>query len=121
MIKMARKLHKIDAQGQSAGRLASRIALILRGKNKVEYLPHLDIGDLVQVTNIDKLKFSGKKIGQKKYHSYSGYPGGLKTKKMADLSAAQILKKAVKQMLPPNKHRVNLLKRLIITASNANK
>ncbi|MDP2708467.1 MAG: 50S ribosomal protein L13 [bacterium] len=114
MVKIERKLHKIDAEGKSAGRLASQIALILRGKNKPEYLPHIDGGDIVQVANIDKLKFTGKKIEQKKYYSYSGYPGGLKTKKIADLTPARILAKAVRDMLPPTKHRVNMLKRLII-------
>ncbi len=116
MIKTARKLHQIDAAGQAAGRLASQIALILRGKNKTGYLPHLDMGDLVRVININKLKFTGKKLEQKKYYNYSGYPGGLKTKKIADLKPADILKKAVRDMLPPTKHRVNLLKRLIISA-----
>ncbi|MBI4779138.1 50S ribosomal protein L13 [Candidatus Falkowbacteria bacterium] len=114
MIKIERKLHKIDAEGKSAGRLASEIALILRGKNKVEYLPHLDMGDIVRVINIDKLKFTGKKMEQKKYYKYSGYPGGLKTKKIADLKPGDILKRAVRDMLPPTKHRVNMLRRLII-------
>lgn len=116
MIKIERKLHQIDAEGKSVGRLASQIALILRGKNKAEYCPHLDMGDIVQVTNTDKFKFSGKKIEQKVYHHYSGFQGGLKTKKIADLSPAQILKKAVRDMLPPTKHRINMLKRLIISA-----
>lgn len=116
MIKIERKLHKIDAEGKAAGRLASQIALILRGKNKTEYLPHLDMGDIVQVTNISKLKFSGKKMQQKTYYNYSGYPGGLKRRKMAELSPDKILKKAVRDMLPPTKHRVNMLKRLIISA-----
>lgn len=114
MIKIERKLHKIDAENKVIGRLATQIALILRGKNKVEYLPHIDMGDLVQIINIAKIKFSGKKIEQKKYYKYSGYPGGLKTKKMSDLKPADILKRAVRDMLPPTKHRVNMLKRLII-------
>lgn len=114
MIKIERKLHKINAEDKAVGRIATQIALILRGKNKVEYLPHLDMGDIVQVINIDKLKFSGKKIEQKKYYKYSGYPGGLKTKKIADLKPVDILKRAVRDMLPPTKHRVNMLKRLII-------
>jgi large subunit ribosomal protein L13 len=114
MIKIERKLHKIDAKDKSIGRLATQIALILRGKNKAEYLPHLDMGDMVQVVNIDKIKFTGKKIEQKKYYKYSGYPGGLKTKKIIDLKPADVLKRAVRDMLPPTKHRVNMLKRLII-------
>lgn len=109
-----RKIYKIDAEGQAAGRLATEIALILRGKNQAEYLPHLDKGGIVQVININKLKFSGKKIEQKKYYKYSGYPGGLKTKKIADIKPADVLKRAVRDMLPPTRHRVNMLKRLII-------
>lgn len=114
MVKIERKLHKIDATEKSVGRIATQIALILRGKNKVEYQPHIDMGDMVQVVNIDKLKFTGKKIEQKKYYKYSGYPGGLKTKKIADLKPTEILKRAVRDMLPPTSHRVNMLKRLII-------
>lgn len=114
MIKIERKIHHLDAASQAVGRLASRIALILRGKNKAEYLPYLDMGDIVEVANIDKIKFSGKKIEQKEYHYYSGYHGGLKTKKMSTMDNAQILKMAVKQMLPKNSQRVNMLKRLII-------
>lgn len=115
-MKIERKLHKIDAAGQSVGRLASRIAQILRGKNKVEFQPYLDMGDLVQVANLDKLKFSGKKIEQKVYHHYSGYQSGLKTRKITDLTPAQILKEAAREMLPKNKHRTNLLRRIIISA-----
>lgn len=114
MVKIERKIYKIDASDKAVGRIATEIALILRGKNKAEYLPHIDMGDIVRVINIDKLKFSGKKIEQKKYYKYSGYPGGLKTKKIADLKPADILKRAVRDMLPPTKHRVNMLKRLII-------
>ena len=114
MHKIERKLHKLDATGKAVGRLATQIALILRGKNKVEYQPHIDMGDIVHVLNIDKLKFSGKKMEQKKYYSYSGYHGGLKTKKISELKPAEILKRAVRDMLPPPKHRVNMLKRLII-------
>jgi len=76
-----RKLHKIDASGKAPGRLATQIAIILRGKNKPEFEPHIDAGDIVEISNADELKFTGKKIEQKKYHRYSGYPGGLKEKK----------------------------------------
>lgn len=114
MVKTERKIYKINAENKSAGRLASEIATILRGKNKAEYLPRLDAGGIVHVSNIDKLKFSGKKMEQKKYYKYSGYPGGLKTKKISDLKPEEILKRAVRDMLAPTKHRVNMLKRLII-------
>jgi len=114
---MERELHKIDAQGKTVGRLATQIALILRGKNKPEFLPHLDCGGIAEVSNIDKLKFTGKKVEQKKYFSYSGYPGGLKTRKMSDMkenNPGEILKRAVREMLPPVKFRKDMLKRLII-------
>jgi len=117
MTKIERKLHKFDATGLTVGRLASKIALILRGKNKAEFEPHLDCGDIVEVTGISMLKFTGKKLDQKKYFSYSGYPGGLKEKKMSELAKndpSDILKRAVKEMLPPVKFRSDMMKRLII-------
>ncbi len=117
MVKIERKLHKIDASNKSVGRLATEIATILRGKNKPEFEPHLDCGDIVEVSGVDKLKFTGKKLEQKKYFRYSGYPGGLKTIKMSDLvkkNPGEILKRAVREMLPPVKFRKNMLKRLII-------
>ncbi len=116
-VKIERKLHKIDAEGESVGRLASKIALILRGKNKPEYQAHIDMGDIVEVSNIDKFKFTGEKIEQKKYYRYSGYQGGLKETKMKDLvenNPADILRRAVREMLPPTKLRNGMLKRLII-------
>ncbi len=117
---MERKLHKIDASGKAVGRLASQIAVILRGKNKPEFEPRLDNGDIVEVANIDKLKFTGKKLDQKNYFRYSGYQGGLKTESMRKLKesrpdgAAEILRRAVREMLPPIKFRRDMLKRLII-------
>ena len=117
MIKVERKLHKIDATDKTVGRLATNIATILRGKNKPEYQPHLDLGDIVEVYNIGALKFTGKKADQKKYFSYSGYLGGLKTKKISEILAVNpgdVLRRAVREMLPPTKLRVGMLKRLII-------
>ncbi len=115
---MERKLHKIDAAGKAVGRIASDIAILLRGKNKPEFQPHIDGGDIVEVANIDKVKFSGKKTDQKVYHHFSGYPGGLKTKKMSELidnkNFADILRRAVREMLPPVRFRNAMLKRLII-------
>lgn len=119
MIKIERKLHKIDAAGKSVGRLASQIALILRGKNKPEYAPHLDMGDIIQVSNLDKFKFTGKKMEQKVYQHYSGYQGGLKTVKISNLTPEQILREAVRDMLPKTKHRINMLRRLIISLPSA--
>jgi len=117
MIKIERKHIKIDAADKSVGRLATRIALVLRGKDKPEYTPNIDSGDIVEVSNIAKLKFTGKKLEQKKYFRYSGYPGGLKTVKMRDLmqnKPADILVRAVREMLPPNRLRNGMMKRLII-------
>ena len=112
-----RNLHKIDATDQVVGRIATKIATLLRGKNKPEYVPHVDNGDIVEVTNIQKLSFSGKKLDQKKYFRYSGYPGGLKETKMSDLQKDkpdEILRKAVKKMLPATRLRNGMMKRLII-------
>jgi large subunit ribosomal protein L13 len=114
-IDMQRNLHTIDAEGQAIGRLATKIATILRGKNKVSYRPHLDEGDRVEVINADKVKITGKKLQQKKYYRVSQYPGGLKTTTLEELMAkdpGEALKKSVKQMLPDNKLRPGMLKRL---------
>jgi len=117
MKNIERKLHKIDATDQAIGRLATRIATLLRGKNKPEYLPHLDLGDVVEVSNLKFAKFTGKKIDQKEYYHFSGYIGGLKTKKIADIFAkdpGEVLRRAVREMLPPTKLRDGMMKRLII-------
>ena len=117
MQKIERKLIKIDATEKTIGRLATQIATILRGKHKPEYTPHIDAGDVVEVSNIAYVTFTGKKIQQKKYYRFSGYPGGLKETKMKDLfkkKPGEVLKKAVRDMLPDIKFRDNMLKRLII-------
>lgn len=117
MNKIERKLHQLDATDQAVGRLASQIAILLRGKNKPEYQPHLDLGDIVEVKNITKLKFTGKKLEQKEYHHFTGYIGNLKTKKMGDVfetNPGDVLYRAVREMLPPTRLRPNMLKRLII-------
>ncbi len=117
MNKITRKIHKVDASDQTVGRLATQIANLLRGKNKPEFQPHLDLGDIVEVSNITKLKFTGKKLDQKKYFHYSGYLGGLKTKKMSEVFAkdpGDVLKRAVREMLAPTKLRNDIMKRLII-------
>jgi large subunit ribosomal protein L13 len=117
MKNIVRKLHKLDASDQTVGRLATRIANLLHGKTKPEFEPHLDLGDSVEVSNISKLKFTGQKLAQKEYHHFSGYLGGLKSKKMSDIYATNpgdILYRAVREMLPPTKLRVGMLKRLII-------
>jgi len=114
-VKIERKNHQIDATDQAIGRLASQVALLLRGKHKINFSPQIDNGDFVIVSNIDKVKITGKKLEQKKYYSYSGYPGGLKTKKMSDVfktKPEEVLKRAVYNMLPKNKLRQEMIKRL---------
>ncbi len=118
MKNIERKTHTIDASGQSVGRLSTQIASLLRGKHKPEYLPYLDLGDIVYVKNVSKLKFTGKKLEQKNYYRFTGYVGNLKTIKMSDVNKknpGEIIKRAVKQMLPNNKLRNDMLKRLIIS------
>jgi large subunit ribosomal protein L13 len=117
MNKIERKIHKIDLTGKTIGRSATQIATWLRGKNKPEYDPAVDGGDIVEAIGVSKVKFSGKKLAQKKYFHFSGYLGGLKTKKMSDLykkDPADVLKRAVREMLPPNRLRTSMMKRLII-------
>ena len=98
-----RKWYIVDAQGKILGRLATRIAIILRGKHKPEFTPHVDCGDEVIVINAEKIRTTGKKLKQKEYKTYSGYPSGLKTKTletMLKLKPADVLRLAVKRMLP---------------------
>lgn len=114
---ITRNRQEIDATDMTIGRLSTRVATLLRGKHKTGYQPHIDEGDIVIISNIDKVKFSGKKLSQKEYYSYSGYPGGLKTKKMSDIfqtNPGEILQRAVKQMLPATRLRNGMMKRLIV-------
>ena len=94
----------INAQNLAVGRLAAYISIVLRGKNKPTYNPHIDNGDFVVVTNIEKIKFTGKKFKNKKYYKHTGYPGGIKGTTPLNLleknKAEDILKLAVKRMLP---------------------
>lgn len=112
-----RKMHKLDAEGLTVGRLATKIATILRGKNKPEYMPHQDNGDVVEVANASKLKFTGNKLEQAVYYHHSGFQGGLKTKKVSDVFAkdpGEVLRHAVKSMLPATRLRPQMMRRLII-------
>jgi large subunit ribosomal protein L13 len=94
----------INAQNLAVGRLAAYISKVLRGKNKPTFNPHMDNGDFVVVTNIDKIKFSGKKFTDKKYYKHTGHPGGIKESSPSSLKennkTQEILKLAVKRMLP---------------------
>ena len=93
----------IDAENAVVGRLAAYISKVLRGKNKTQYTPHMDNGDFVVVTNIEKIKFTGKKTNNKRYYRHTGYPGGIKFTSPSILlkkKPEEILKLAVKRMLP---------------------
>jgi large subunit ribosomal protein L13 len=112
---MNRELHKIDATGKVLGRLATEIANLLRGKHKVEFVLHLDMGDIVEVSNYDKIKVTGNKMEDKIYYRHSGYPGGLKEttlKEKMEKDPIFPLRNAVYHMLPKNKLRDKMIKRL---------
>lgn len=110
-----RKWYVIDASGQTLGRLATQIAVILKGKNKASYVPHLDNGDYVIVTNCDKFAVTGKKMEDKMYYRHTGYLGGLKEISLEDLltkKPTKALELAVNGMLPKNKLRSGMISRL---------
>ncbi len=115
--KIDRKWHVLDASEENFGRLATKIAMLLRGKNKATFTPHIDAGENVIVVNSDKLKFSGNKADGKIYYSHSGYLGGLKSitlKDQVEKDSAEVIRKAVFGMLPKNKLRNEMMKRLRI-------
>ena len=102
-LEVERKWYVIDAEGQTLGRLATEIARILRGKNKPQYTPHVDVGDFVVVINADRVAVTGKKAEQKVYRRHSGYPGGMKEtsyERMMESKPTEILRKAVYGMMP---------------------
>jgi large subunit ribosomal protein L13 len=102
---LEQKWYVVDAAGQRLGRLASEIAMILRGKNKPTFTPHMDTGDFVIVVNAEKIVVTGKKSSQKLYRRHSGRPGGMKLETFEQLQARipeRIIEKAVKGMLPKN-------------------
>lgn len=114
---LTRTWYEIDASSQSMGRVATRIANLLRGKHKRDFTPHMDMGDFVVAINVDNLKFTGRKIDQKKYYSHSGYLGGLKTKTLKDeivRNPELVLRKAVFSMIDDIKFRKKLVSRLKI-------
>ena len=109
----------VDAQGEILGRLSSKIAMIIRGKNKPSYTPHVDCGDNVIVINADKVKLTGNKFAEKQYVSYTGYPGGQKFISPKELMAkhpTRVVEKAVRGMLPKNSLGRALYKNLFVYA-----
>ena len=112
-----RKWHIVDAEGEVVGRLASKIASVLRGKHKPSYTPHVDTGDYVIVINAEKIRFTGNKWAQKEYISYSLYPGGQKRVKAKEMLAKKprfVIEKAVKGMLPKNRLGRQMIKKLFV-------
>lgn len=115
---MERKNYKIDATNKVLGRLAVKIAILLRGKNEPNFTPNQDTGGFVFVRNIEKIKFTGKKFDGKIYYRHSGYLGGIKSvvlRKLFEKSPEKVLRKAVFGMLPNNKLRAKQIKRLKIS------
>jgi large subunit ribosomal protein L13 len=101
-----RRWHLVDADGQTLGRLATQIADTLRGKDKPQYTPHVDTGDFVVVVNAEKIAVTGKKLDDKRYYRHSGYPGGLRSRTLREeleRRPTEVLRKAVKGMLPRNR------------------
>ena len=114
---MKRNTITIDATDRSVGRLATEISLILRGKNKPDYAPNKDIGDVVKVINFAQIKITGQKTEQKMYYRHSGYIGGLTETpmgKMLEKKPSDVLKFAVMGMMPKNKLRRKQIKRLTV-------
>jgi len=101
-----RKWWLIDADGKVLGRLGTEISILLQGKRNPEFVKFMDSGDFVVVINAEKVKITGKKLEQKKYYSHSGYPGGIREKTLKELlekNPEDVLRKAVRGMLPKNK------------------
>jgi large subunit ribosomal protein L13 len=101
-----RDWYLVDAEGKTLGRLATGIADTLRGKLKPEYTPHIDTGDFVVVVNAEKIHVTGDKLAQKRYWRHSGYPGGIKSRTLAEMldrRPEEVIRKAVKGMLPRNR------------------
>lgn len=114
-MEIEKKWYLVDADNLVLGRLSSRVASVLRGKNKPMYTPHVDTGDFVIIVNADKIRLTGNKLQNKVYIHHSGYPGGIKTKSAKDLMKSrpeEIIISAIKGMLPKNKLGKLQLKKL---------
>ena len=114
-----RRWFVVDAEGKTLGRLSTQIADLLRGKRKPDYTPHVDTGDFVVVINAEKVSVSGNKRQEKLYHSHSGYPGGLRTRtfeEMIERRPEEVIRIAVKGMLPKNRLGAALFRNLYVYA-----
>jgi len=111
----------VDAEGKTLGRMATEIALRLRGKHKPEYTPHVDTGDYIVVINAEKVAVTGKKASDKMYHAHTGYPGGLKSisfEKLIEKAPERTIQSAVKGMLPKGPLGRAMFKKLKVYAGN---
>jgi len=116
-LEVARTWYVVDAEAQTLGRLATQIAGVLRGKGKPAYTPHVDTGDFVVVVNAEKIRVTGNKLDQKVYYRHSGYPGGLRERTLReqlDRRPEEVLRRAVRGMLPKNKLASAQLRKLKI-------
>ena len=116
---ITRRWYVVDADGKTLGRLATVIADVLRGKTKPEYTPHVDTGDFVVVVNAERVAVTGNKLDQKRYYRHSGYPGGLRSRTLReqlDRRPTEVIRKAVKGMLPRNRLARQQLTKLKIYA-----
>ena len=114
-----RKWYVIDAEGVALGRLASKVAVVLKGKHKATYTPHIDCGDYVIVVNAEKVKLTGNKLEDKKYYNHSGYVGGLRernAKIMIEKYPEEMIERAVKGMLPKGRLGRAMNKKLFVYA-----
>ncbi len=102
---VTRKWYLVDAEGKTLGRLAARVALVLRGKHKPIFTPHVDTGDHVVIVNAEKIHLTGDKVRRKTYYRHSGYPGGLKSETVEEVlqrKPTAVVERAIKGMLPKN-------------------
>ena len=114
-----RNWYIVDGTNQTVGRMCAKVAAVLRGKNKAYYTPHVDCGDYVVVINVDKVVFTGNKLRDKLYDTFSGYPGGLKQESAASLLKRRpeaVVERAIKGMLPKNRLGRKMFKKLFVYA-----
>ncbi|TMI71833.1 MAG: 50S ribosomal protein L13 [Bacteroidetes bacterium] len=114
-----RTWYVVDGTNQTVGRMCAKIAAILRGKNKAYYTPHVDTGDYIVVVNAEKVVFTGNKLEEKLYDTFSGYPGGLKQETAKSLQARRpeaVIERAIKGMLPKNRLGRKMYKKLFVYA-----
>lgn len=113
--------YEVDASKFTLGRMATRVATILRGKHKVSFTPHMDVGDFVVVKNAEKVKFTGRKLEQKQYHTFSGYPGGVRSKflkERMETEPEKVIRDAIYNMIDSNRLRKPILRRLKVVVGD---